>query len=180
MQYSPLSRMQSLFPLWMRFEVAGKLNQEHIQADSSKPGNKSRFNPQHRKECRPLASEVLSCHLLQRDLPCWTSYFVPYSSVVNDQFGLSHFNWQVDEANYHILRTGCFPYIKYHCSKRPYEDLSFENKLFGVLKVINLGIPNVAYGVVSYLLVTHSETVLTSNGEVKIYFHIKEDSAAMY
>ncbi|KAF6204605.1 hypothetical protein GE061_018765 [Apolygus lucorum] len=88
---------------------------------------------------RPKASEVLSAYLRQVNEPPWTSYFVKYSSVVNDQFAKSHFNWQVGRSNYHILRTGCFPYIKYHCSKRPFQDLSFEDTCMGVIKLMNLG-----------------------------------------
>jgi len=124
----------------------------------------------------PKASDLLSCHIRQRNCPPWTSFSIPYKSVRNDQLGLSHFNWTVNGINYHILRTGCFPFIKYHCTKRPYEDLRLQNACFTALKLLNLGIPTLAYGVGSWLLVRHSEDVPTPKGTVRIYFLIKEAS----
>ncbi|KAF8764255.1 uncharacterized protein C15orf61-like [Argiope bruennichi] len=128
---------------------------------------------------RPAASEVLSCHIKQRKYPPWTSYFVKYNSILNDQFGLSHFNWQVEHANYHILRTGCFPYIKYHCTKRHFQNLEMENKFFLYLKVLNLGLPTLAYGLGALLLIKFEETVNTPLGPVKIFF-LNEEKDSMY
>lgn len=129
---------------------------------------------------KPAASEVLSCHLRQRCYPPWTSYFVKYSSVKNDQFGRSHFNWDVDGRNYHVLRTGCFPYIKYHCTQRPYQDIRLDDRLIRILKMLNLGIPTLAYGLVSIYLISCEEKIPTSRGPVSIYFHIEEDPTSQW
>lgn len=86
-----------------------------------------------------FATQVLTSYLLQTAEPPWTSYFVRYADVVNDQRGMSHFNWPAGGSNYHVLRTGCFPYIKYHCSQRPVQDLSGEDRFFKAIKILNLG-----------------------------------------
>lgn len=98
----------------------------------------------------PKASEVLLCYLKQTNYPHWTSYFVKYKSVVNDDFAKSYYLFDAGNSNkYIILRTGCFPYIKYHCSKIssnpvPYNtDLKLENMFFGALKVLNLGMSRI-------------------------------------
>jgi len=129
---------------------------------------------------RPAASLVLSTHLQQRKLPYWTSYFVKYADITNDQHGFSHFNWEVDDSNYHILRTGCWPYIKYHCTKRPYENLDLENNIFRALKVVNLGLPCLAYGTGAKFLISCEEKIHTPAGIVTIYFLYEEDRGAMY
>ncbi|XP_014215881.1 uncharacterized protein C15orf61 homolog isoform X1 [Copidosoma floridanum] len=123
---------------------------------------------------------VLSCYLEHQGEPPWTSYFVRYSDVLNDQRGMSHFNWSVGRSNYHVLRTGCFPYIKYHCSRRPPQDLGFDDAFFKAIKIINLGIPTLMYGLAATLLIRHSEVVKTSKGDVTIYFLLPEDKGSQH
>jgi len=128
---------------------------------------------------KPTASSVLTAHLRQRRLPHWTSFSVKYKDVVNDQWGRSHFNWAVDGTNYHVLRTGGWPFIKYHVSKRPEEDLTLDDIFFRVLKVANLGIPCLAYGLGCWMVITCSEDIPTEKGVVTIYFAIPEDKGAI-
>lgn len=103
----------------------------------------------HKVNILPKASEVLNCYLRQENYPKWTSYFVKYRDCVNDQFGLSYFiNRCPNDHNqrYLILRTGCFPFIKYHCTKLSPElfnieaQVNFQNNFFNLIKLINLGI----------------------------------------
>ncbi|CAG4992002.1 unnamed protein product [Parnassius apollo] len=129
---------------------------------------------------KPTSSEVLTSYLVQCKEPPWTSYFVKYSSVKDDQFGMSNFNWKVGKSNYQILRTGCFPYIKYHCSKKEAEDLKSSDKFMRVIKIANLGIPCLLYGIAATILIRHSEVVNTSKGPVTIYFLLPEHKGSLY
>ncbi|XP_070149765.1 uncharacterized protein C15orf61 homolog [Polyergus mexicanus] len=133
-----------------------------------------------KKRNKPLTSEVLTSYLLQTGEPPWTSYFVRYADVVNDQRGMSHFNWPAGDSNYHVLRTGCFPYIKYHCSKRSAQDLSGEDRFFKAIKILNLGIPTLMYGLAATQLIRHHEIVRTPRGDVTIHFLLPEDKGAPY
>ncbi|XP_019865962.1 uncharacterized protein C15orf61 homolog [Aethina tumida] len=129
---------------------------------------------------KPTSSEVLTCYIRQCNEPPWTSYFVKYSSIVDDQWGESHFNWKVGNSNYHILRTGCWPYIKYHCSKRPEANLKIEDLFFRLLKAVHLGIPCLMYGLAAIVFITHTEEVITPKGKVMIYFLLPEDKGSQF
>ena len=59
-------------------------------------------------------------------------------------------------------------------------DLKGQNMFITSLKVINFGIPTLAYGLVSVVLVSVEEDVVMEDGVVKIYFHIPEDNDAMH
>lgn len=129
---------------------------------------------------KPSSSEVLTAYLLQCNEPPWTSYFVKYSSVKDDQFGMSNFNWKVGNYNYQILRTGCFPFIKYHCSRKEAEDLNASDKFMRIIKVANLGIPCLLYGLAASQLIKHNEIVQTSRGPVVIYFLLPEHKGSHF
>ncbi|XP_075162743.1 uncharacterized protein C15orf61 homolog [Haematobia irritans] len=131
---------------------------------------------------KPKASQVLTAYLKQCNEPPWTSYFIKLKDVENDQWGKSHFNWTLDTgANYHILRTACYPYLKYHCTKREFQDLSLEDKFFRFLKIINLGLPMLFYGLAAIRLISHEESVIMPNGDkISIYFLYEEDKGSRF
>ncbi|CAO1309793.1 unnamed protein product [Diamesa hyperborea] len=134
---------------------------------------------------KPKASEVLTAYLQQMSEPPWTSYFVKLKDVENDHKGRTSYNWTLESgANYHVLRTWCWPYIKFHCSQIEPKDLGFEDKFFRLIKMINLGIPLVMYGFAAIFLIKHVETVNLKipkkSPDVKIYFLYPEDKGARY
>ena len=124
----------------------------------------------------PKSSEVLRTYLKQRNLTSWTAFYVPRSEVENDLWAWSHFNFEVEKANYHILRTGAYPFIKFHCSRRPKgQDLSLENHFYNWLKVINFGFPCLLYGIAGLIWANHMEKVTVEGyPPVTIYFWYKE------
>lgn len=150
---------------------------------------------------RPKSSEVLSAYLKQCNQPPWTSYFVKVSWLEgfiieqlrnsnlqmidskNDLHGNTSFNFTLDTGdNYHILRTWCFPYMKFHCTKAPIRNLATENNFYEIIKVLNLGIPLVLYGFAAIYLIKHEEVVYVpeTKSEVTIYFLIPEDKGSQF
>ncbi|XP_023339934.1 uncharacterized protein C15orf61 homolog [Eurytemora carolleeae] len=123
----------------------------------------------------PKSSVVLSSILCSSGLPYWTAFYVPRYQVSNDLWGKSHFNWQVEGENYHILRTGAFPFIKFHCSNRPVEDLQIEDIFYRALKILNLGLPTFAYGLAGLVMTGHMEIFQVENKEITLFYWYKED-----
>lgn len=82
----------------------------------------------------------------------------------------------------YLFYSGCFPYIKYHCSQRPKgDDLTFDNRLYTIFKCFNLGIPTLMYGLAAIFLIRHSELVyINRNVSIKIYFLLKENPGASF
>ncbi|KAF8367366.1 hypothetical protein PRIPAC_85195 [Pristionchus pacificus] len=75
----------------------------------------------------------------------------------------------------YLFRIGCFPYIKYHCTARPVEDLSKEDFFWRAITVANLGIPCILYGIAATCLISETEKVKVEQREIPIYFLIKEN-----
>ena len=131
------------------------------------------------KMSKPLASKVLKSYLHQKNYPHWTSFFIKYSSVSDDNHGKSHFNFNTNGQNYEILRTGCYPFIKYHCTKQnPPNNLIFSDKFITFLKFCNLFLPCLIYGGYAWFLVGYVEKVVEF--DVKLYFLIKEEENSRF
>jgi hypothetical protein len=123
---------------------------------------------------RIRSSAVLTAYIQHRQFPAWTAFYIKKRDIVNDQFGLSNFNWKVDGVNYHILRTGCYPFVKYHCTKAPYENLQTQNLFYGSLKLINFGIPLVLYGLAGLMFANHREHIVVQGTKIELRFWYEE------
>ena len=130
------------------------------------------------REALPPSSLVLSCMLRQAGHPSLTAWYVARGEATDDQWGQSHFNWEVDGINYHVLRTGAFPFIKYHATRKPTQDLSAEDIFFRVLKCVHVGVPTLLYGLAGLLWARHTEKVTLPDGKhATIYFWYPEARA---
>lgn len=71
--------------------------------------------------------------------------------------------------------------MKYHCTRRPLQDLTFEDSFFRFIKVINLGLPCLGYGLAAKYLIKHVEYVVVPGFDpVPLYFLYKEDKGSEY
>ncbi|GIY51627.1 hypothetical protein CDAR_321471 [Caerostris darwini] len=55
-----------------------------------------------------------------------------------------------------------------------------ENTFFLYLKILNLGLPTLAYGLGSMFLIKYEETVITPSGPVKIFFLNEETDSIRF
>ena len=77
-------------------------------------------------------------------------------------------------ANYHVLRTGAFPFVKFHCTKRPVQDLTLEDRFYLALKVLNFGLPTLVYGLAGLAWAKHTECITVDDQQVTLFFWYKE------
>lgn len=94
--------------------------------------------------------------------------------------------------------------MKYHCTRRKIEDLSLDDRFYGIIKVINLGkrgtrqdtmqrntdtdlspragIPTLMYGIAAIFLIKYTEyiTIKGYAKEIPIYFLYKEDKGSQF
>lgn len=121
---------------------------------------------------RVPAERVLEACLRKQGLPWITSFFLDLDTC--DGHALrwrSHFRVQVEKANYNILHVGCFPFIKFHCTRaESARSLVLDNILINCLKAINCGVPQIVYGCISWLLITRQETILVDGQILTVSF----------
>ncbi|XP_037877401.1 uncharacterized protein C15orf61-like isoform X5 [Bombyx mori] len=110
---------------------------------------------------KPTSSEVLTAYLTQCNEPPWTSYFVKYSYVKDDQFGMSNFNWK-------------------GAPRQPVGRRRHPARAVGVDNRAGEGIPCLLYGLAATQLIRHEELVHTSKGPVPIYFLLPEDKGSLH
>lgn len=135
-----------------------------------------------KQQSLPKSSAVLSHYLKQRGYPEWTAFYVPYCQAENDLYPKSHFNFQpaVDSSsghqavNYHVLRTGAFPFVKFHCTRRPVQHLGLEDRFYLGLKLLNLGLPTLVYGLAGLAWARHTEVVTVEGQTITLFFWYKE------
>ncbi|VDO23711.1 Uncharacterized protein BM_BM1034 [Brugia malayi] len=74
------------------------------------------------------------------------------------------------------FRIGCYPYIKYHCTKEPWKDFSTENYLYKFITVLNCGLPCLLYGLAAQAFIQHTDYIVDKNTgqKVAIKFLLKE------
>lgn len=101
----------------------------------------------------PLLSRVLLHRLRQCPPGCdYTSFFVRQSALQDDcalQSVVPMLGWK-------CYRAQCWPFVKLYCRRERMAsasavlpDVHLENKMLGALKVLNLGIPFLIYGLVA-------------------------------
>ncbi len=98
----------------------------------------------------PLLSAILLHRLRQCPTGCeYTSFFVRQSALLDDCASQS----VVPMLGWKVYRAQCWPFVKLYCRREHVAsaatappDVHLENKMLGALKIINLGIPFLIYG----------------------------------
>jgi hypothetical protein len=80
---------------------------------------------------------------------------------------------------YDVYRTGCFPMIKFFCNKTLHSNSSsaadaakFEDRLLRLIKIVNIGIPTLLYGIASMFLIRSCTcvSIAPNNQHVQVFF----------